>query len=144
MTAHADRSPFISRSRRERHSCLTRLRSLPSDSGTSGEDQAPSKPLCRLSERVEGLQHLTEPAPRRGGGRMLRKQRIYARRWMVVKRVELEAVSVVRYTPPSTCVATETENACEKIVFDICRCTRIRLLWFLHIMLTTMLSSEKY
>lgn len=53
-----------------------------------------------------------------------------------MKPVELEAARAIFYTPSSTCVAMETENACEKIVFDICSCTRIRLLWLLHIMLS--------
>lgn len=33
--------------------------SLSFASGTSGEDQAPSEPLCRLPERLQGFQHLT-------------------------------------------------------------------------------------
>lgn len=62
------------------------------------------------------------------------KTRIYARHWVVVEPVELEAAGDIPYTPSSsTCVAMETESACEEIVFDICRRTRIRLL---HIMLS--------
>lgn len=36
--------------------CYTHLPLFPS--GTSGEDQAPSEPICCLSEWIEGLQHL--------------------------------------------------------------------------------------
>lgn len=55
---------------------------------------------------------------------------------MVVKPVELEAARAIPYTPSSTWVAMETDNACKKIVFDIGRRTRIRLLWLLQIMLS--------
>lgn len=75
FTERGDEAPQLPPLVPSLNAALIRLLCFSLDSGISGEDQAPSEPLRRLSERAEGPRRLKEPARIDvGGGRQGKRE----------------------------------------------------------------------